>query len=278
MSRPWMPLYVADYLADTRRLTTLEHGVYMLLIMEYWQTGSLPNDDDALARIVGLPTKEWMKARKAVAALFQPEWKHKRIEAELQRSAEKSQSARSSAAQSWRSRRNANASANAKQSLSDGICEQHAHARDTQPQSQDRSLATANALSVSETDVSLVPAPSARTSEQRKKNVELMQAVVGLWHELPGPPFATVRDITDTRQASILARSRDLVKIHEFPDPLAGWRHLVELVRRSPWLRGENPTGWICDFDFILASKSFTKILELKYEAKPKPVRQFGRR
>lgn len=83
MSRPWMPLYVADYLADTRRLTMAEHGAYMLLIMEYWRNGGLPDDEKKLARIVGANAEEWAAVRENVSELFQDGWRHKRIDKEL---------------------------------------------------------------------------------------------------------------------------------------------------------------------------------------------------
>ncbi len=134
MSQPWMPLYVGDYLADTRRLSTLEHGAYLLLIMDYWQNGSLPNDDGALARIAGLTGKEWASVRKAISPLFHDGWTHKRIDAELQRSRDKSQSARSSAAASWRSRRNANASADAMRTHCESSCGTDAARAFSQPQ------------------------------------------------------------------------------------------------------------------------------------------------
>lgn len=50
MSAPaWMPLYVADFQADTIDLTTEEVGAYMILLMLSWQRGgSLPNDMEFL--------------------------------------------------------------------------------------------------------------------------------------------------------------------------------------------------------------------------------------
>ena len=43
--RPWMPFYVADYLADTLDLSTEQTGVYMLLLLLCWrQGGTIPND------------------------------------------------------------------------------------------------------------------------------------------------------------------------------------------------------------------------------------------
>lgn len=84
----WMPLYIADYLADTTRLTTEQHGAYLLLIMDYWRNGALPDDDGALANITRLTDAQWKKHRVALSRLFQiegGEWRHKRIDNELAR-------------------------------------------------------------------------------------------------------------------------------------------------------------------------------------------------
>lgn len=83
MSPPWMPLYVGDYLADTAHLRAIEHGAYLLLIMHYWRTEGLPDDDLALARITRLSNADWKRVRPVIAPLFSAGWKHKRIEFEL---------------------------------------------------------------------------------------------------------------------------------------------------------------------------------------------------
>jgi uncharacterized protein YdaU (DUF1376 family) len=108
MSRPWMPLYVADYLRDTRRLTAAEHGAYLLLIMEYWTSGSLPDDDRQLSRITCMNSAEWRRARPNLQPFFSDGWKHKRIDAELAKSAEIS-SKRSASAKLKHSKSSANA-------------------------------------------------------------------------------------------------------------------------------------------------------------------------
>lgn len=83
MKRPWMPLYIADYLQDTTHLGALESGAYLHLIMSYWQNGKLPDDDQQLARIAKMTDREWRKARPTLRAFFHDGWKHKRIDAEI---------------------------------------------------------------------------------------------------------------------------------------------------------------------------------------------------
>ena len=84
-STPWMPFYPADYLADTRRLTTEQHGAYLLLLMDSWSSGALPDDDAVLARVAGLDAESWARARQALAGYFEiadGKWVHARIERE----------------------------------------------------------------------------------------------------------------------------------------------------------------------------------------------------
>ncbi len=89
MSRPWFPLYPADYRGDTMHLSTVQHGAYLLLIMHYWLHGGLPDDNEQLARITGLSTAEWRRHRPTIQAFFAKGWKHRRIERELAISVEK---------------------------------------------------------------------------------------------------------------------------------------------------------------------------------------------
>jgi uncharacterized protein YdaU (DUF1376 family) len=74
---------VSAYLADTGHLSTVEHGAYMMLIMHYWRTEGLPDDDQKLANITRLPLNVWLEIRPTIRAFFFDGWKHKRIEWEM---------------------------------------------------------------------------------------------------------------------------------------------------------------------------------------------------
>ena len=85
MKRPWMPLYVGDYLGDTGHLTTAQHGAYLLLMMHYWRKGELPDDDVQLSKITKLPLRTWGDYRPVLQNFFYDGWRHKRIDTELAR-------------------------------------------------------------------------------------------------------------------------------------------------------------------------------------------------
>ena len=84
----WMPLYVADYLSATSRLTTEQHGAYLLLLMDYWKNGAPPNNDAVLAQITKLSPNAWRNARTMLEVFFQvsdEHWVQTRVESEMQK-------------------------------------------------------------------------------------------------------------------------------------------------------------------------------------------------
>ncbi|WP_081761413.1 DUF1376 domain-containing protein [Methylopila sp. 73B] len=94
MSAPFLPLYVGDYLRDTRGLTAEQHGAYLLLLMSMWSAGGrLPNDDRKLARFASCTPSRWAKIRGDVLSFFEvheAEIGHVRLGSELEKAQEKS--------------------------------------------------------------------------------------------------------------------------------------------------------------------------------------------
>jgi len=68
--------------------------------------------------------------------------------------------------------------------------------------------------------------------------------------------------LTDPRRKALRQRLADC-------GGLGGWEFALGKIRGSPFLRGENKDGWRADFDFVLQAKSFTKLMEGSYDAKP---------
>lgn len=82
----WMPIYIGDYLGDTARLTTEQHGAYLLLLMDYWRNGPPPADDDVLCSITRLKTARFRAQKMTLLSFFKLEGGrliHPRVEAEI---------------------------------------------------------------------------------------------------------------------------------------------------------------------------------------------------
>ena len=108
-----MSWHIGDYLKDTGHLRAIEHGAYFLLCMHYWANGGLPNDDRQLAGIARMTDREWKLHRAVLLAFFkgEGEWRHKRIDEELEDAQEKyeklSRAGRDGNAKRWRGDRQA---------------------------------------------------------------------------------------------------------------------------------------------------------------------------
>ena len=82
---PYMQLYIADYLADTMHLAAEEHGAYLLLMFNYWQTGK-PIPKNRLAKIARLTNERWADVEPSLQEFFcdnGEEWVHLRIAEDL---------------------------------------------------------------------------------------------------------------------------------------------------------------------------------------------------
>ncbi len=86
----WMPLFIGPYLRKTGRLTTEQHGAYLLLLMDYWVNGAPADDDEELAAITRLGVPAWRKIRPKIAPFFDVldgRWRQLRADHEIERAA-----------------------------------------------------------------------------------------------------------------------------------------------------------------------------------------------
>lgn len=91
----WMPIYIRDYLSSTSRLTNSEHGVYLLLLFDYWMNGPLPNNIDTLIQVARMPFENNLEVNRQVMIRLLSRffildektnsYKNERIEIELSR-------------------------------------------------------------------------------------------------------------------------------------------------------------------------------------------------
>ena len=91
---PYIPINIPDYLADTWHLDTTDHGAYLLLIMNYWQTQK-PIPENRVQGITRLDNDRYNSVMGTLKEFFQVDengdWFHPRINADLQEIKRKSE-------------------------------------------------------------------------------------------------------------------------------------------------------------------------------------------
>lgn len=234
MSPPWMPLGVDDYLADTRHLSTLEHGAYLLLIMRYWQKSGLPDDERMIMRIAGMTQDQWEESRDVLASFFSDGWRHPRIDVELAK-ADEIISKRKSAAKSMHASR----SACAEQVQSACSDTRVPHSPLQEP--------------IEEIEYPPSEGPFPKSADK----IGLAVAAYNETAQEAGWPIA--QKLTAQRRNALRLRLSECGGID-------GWREAMARARASPFLTGDNDRGWRAGFDFFLQAKSFTKLMEGSYD------------
>ncbi len=87
-----------------------------------------------------------------------------------------------------------------------------------------------------------------------------VQLCVDAWNMLAGEcDLPLVQAITPGRTTALKARLAECGGVE-------GFAYALTKVRASPFLLGANDRGWRADFDFLLQRKSFTKLMEGKYD------------
>lgn len=255
----WMPLYIAAYRKKTARLTCEQHGAYLLLIMDYWVGGPLPDDDIALAQVTGLELRAWRKHRPVLQRFFTVaggEWRHDRVEEEREKAEHMAEARRVNGAKGGRPKK------------LNGTGHEPAGKPTTKPRDnrQDNLEGTADKTPTRVArhtsplpDDASASSPPVVPRDELADALEAYNVVAG---EL-GLPIA--KTLTPDRRRQMRARLSE----HGFD----GWRKAMEGLR-APFCCGENDRGWRANLDFALQAKSCAKLVEDAFagEARGPPV------
>lgn len=248
-SDTWMPFFVGDYLSATGRLTTEQHGAYLLILLDYWKNGPPPNDDAVLAAIARLSPAAWRKAKSALIGFFDVSdgvLVQNRVEKERARASkvteERKEAGKAGAAKRWHTAKQTNG-----KRIANAIDLPMANGQ----QNDAPSPSQGSNEPIASTDVDVSAEPTTKPLTKR----EVMEA----WEDRLVPlGFPRIAKMTGDRERKLNARLKD--------STLEEWQRAMDALERSKFCQGENDRGWWADFDFLVSPKSFTKLLEGAYD------------
>jgi uncharacterized protein YdaU (DUF1376 family) len=232
-----MPIYWGDYLKHTMHLSTEEHGAYLLLICHYWQNGGkIQNNEKIIKNVCKISSKKLQN----VLAFFEEKEGfliHTRIDIELVNAVEhkEKQKIRTEAA------RKAKATKEAATDIVTGIV-------------------------TGSPSPSPSPSPSSESKDSSEEREPLAPRIdyklfVDMWNKELSPKHPAVRGINDKRKQLIKARL-----FENLNQDFAEWGLVLEKIKQSSFLGGDNDRGFIATFDWVTTSSNMIKILEGNYD------------
>ena len=102
----WYPVYPADFAIDTMHLTPEQVGAYVRILNMMWrQSGQLKNDDNYLAKVVGVSLQKWRRIKVVIEPLFNTTdatcWSCDWLSTELEKAKGNSEAKRKNAQKRW---------------------------------------------------------------------------------------------------------------------------------------------------------------------------------
>lgn len=236
MKAPAFQFYTQDFLVGIMGMTDAEVGMYIKMLAIQWERGPLPGDPGTLQRVINSRVKTPQVVLSKFTRLSDGTLRNERLEAERSKQ------------QAYRESRSKNAS---KRWIGvEGISD--AHAEDVQDTSN--ACAPAQSSSSDFSHIPIVPDLS-RPEVEYEEVVKLYNATCS---RLPA-----VKMLTPARRKAIKTRWHDAGH-----SPYDAFRHVFEMVAGSDFLAGGNDKKWAANFDWILHSSNWAKIIEGNYANK----------
>ncbi len=274
---PYIQLYVADYLADTMHLQAEEHGAYLMLIFNYWQTGK-PIPKNRLQSISRVSNDRWSFVEASLKEFFNDtgtHWQHSRIDADLAMVDEAQQQRSAAGKASVEAKRRAKQAdikrkSNDRSTTVEVSLQRDANESDTDTDTDIKKNIVPSVLVIA--DGESPPQLTKNAGDTRAARAEKrvpFQDIIDVYHEVL-PCLPECKKITTKRQGHIRQRwlSGDL------PD-LQTWRDYFNYVKKSDFLCGRAPPSdgypkpFRADIDFLSNESNYAKIYEGKYHGRP---------
>jgi hypothetical protein len=240
----YYPWYVRDYRSSRKvqRMGYIARGLYRELLDEEFLEGSLPDDIGALADICGCPVRVMERAWKELEPCFQQidgRLVNEKLE-EMRTEKDKIRVKRADAGRKG------------------GIAKQKvANANQVPANAKQMPYSRAEHEQCNATHQEEEASPSSleATSEQVRP-----EAFANTWNRERGP-LPKVQEFTDERRKKVQARIRGGITLERFCEAVA-------CCREKPFLRGENNSGWVATFDWLIANgTNLQKAIEQPYGA-----------
>jgi uncharacterized protein YdaU (DUF1376 family) len=243
---PFIAFYPSDWLAGTRGLSATETGVYITLVaMMYEREAPLDMEDARLARLCGTTLAAFRAALETLISERKIKrsagrlW-NDRVDKELKKRAERSDSSRASANVRWKKDKQ-------KQSRGDANAMQPQCARDANQNH--------NHIREEDTNVSLSGRP-----DDIPHASPASEAVAAYNTAAERIGWPRIQRMTPQRTRSLRARLADCGGVE-------GWQVALRRAMDSDFLCGRTSKPWTgCGFDWLIKAQNFTKLMEGNYD------------